>query len=151
MKFSRANSSLKMWRFSDVSGTKSIPIFRVLTTTFHWVVSPRKIEDLQQQILSEDARCCLGYDSVSLGGQLPNERSACILTAPDITKIHSCGNLLMLEEIGCKCCWKVGTHAPHNAVTCPTQEMNPQKQRCPNLTRTENYPHSDVNQRFQRM
>jgi hypothetical protein len=30
-KFSRADSHVKMWRFSDVSGINSIPIFRVCT------------------------------------------------------------------------------------------------------------------------
>jgi len=69
-------------------GADSVPIFRVMTTTFHWVVSPRRLEDLQQ-MLSEDARC-LGYDSVSLGEWLPTKRSACILTKPDLMKIHSC-------------------------------------------------------------
>jgi hypothetical protein len=29
MKFSRANSCVKMWRSADISGTNSVPIFRV--------------------------------------------------------------------------------------------------------------------------
>ena len=41
MKFSRTNSSVKVWRFSDVSGTNSVPIFRVCwwfgrTTSTPW-------------------------------------------------------------------------------------------------------------------
>jgi hypothetical protein len=57
----------------------------------------------------------------------------------------------MREEFGCRYFWKVETQAPQNAVSYPTQETDPQKQSCPNLTRTDNYPPSDVNQCFRRM
>jgi hypothetical protein len=120
-----------------------------MTTTFHWVVSPRKIEDLQQT-LSEDAPC-LGYDYVSLGEWWPNKGSACIITTPDLRKTHSCWTLLMIEDVGWECLRKVGTHAPHNRASYRTQELFTQKQRCQNITRTEIYPQSNDNQCFQRI
>lgn len=49
MKCSWADSHIKMWRFSDVLGTDSIPFFRVLLVagrTFDWIRSPQKIRDL---------------------------------------------------------------------------------------------------------
>jgi len=46
-------------------------------------------------------RCMfLGYYSVSLGEWLPTKCSACIFTASDLTKIHSCWTLPMLENVG---------------------------------------------------
>ena len=72
MKCSRANSHVRIWRFSDVSGNKSVPIFRscwwfgstktdefsfgatktshsdaaLCPRNFHWILSPRKLQGL---------------------------------------------------------------------------------------------------------
>ena len=115
-----------------------VPIFR------RFLASPRNPEHLQLQILSEES-CFPGYDSVSPGGLLPTQLSASIYTAPVLAKTHCCATLLTLEDVGCLWFWKVVLNFPHNSTSYPTQILNPQKLKRPNLTRNENYNQSDVN------
>jgi hypothetical protein len=146
MKFSWADGHIKMWRFSDVSGLTP-------SSSSGWW-QQQFIELCRREILKTYNRIYYMKMHVVWGMILCRWVSGCLPNVvhaySQLKKIHSCCTLLMLEEVGWECIRKVGTHAPHNTASYHTQEMIPQKQRCPNFTRTEVYPQTDDNQCFQR-